>query len=151
MKLRYKIFTIFFSILIFTSIINYVAGASTGIWEEIDYFPGFSGILIKDLKTQEVLFSCNEDKLFTPASLTKIFTLLAALEILGEEYVYPTSFYFSSLTPGVINGDLYVAGSGDPTQSSEVIKKIADDLVQKFGIRHISGKYCVGQFKILSQ
>ncbi|MGB2783469.1 MAG: D-alanyl-D-alanine carboxypeptidase, partial [Atribacterota bacterium] len=140
MKLRYKIIIFLLSFLICVSLLIAAAGAGTGIQEEINQFSGFSGILIKDLNTQEVLFSHNEDKLFTPASLTKIFTLLAALEIFDEEqYAYPTSFYFSSITPGEINGNLYVAGSGDPTQSPEVIRKIADALVQKFSIRHISG------------
>jgi len=142
LKLRYKIIIFLLSFLICVSLLIGAAGAGTGtgIQEEIKQFPGFSGILIKDLNTQEVLFSHNEDKLFTPASLTKIFTLLAALEIFDEEqYAYPTSFYFSSTTPGEINGNLYVAGSGDPTQSPEVIRKIADDLVQKYSIRHISG------------
>jgi len=126
--------------LIFTFLLICVAGAGTDIREEINQFPGFSGVLIKDLNTQEVLFSHNEDKLFTPASLTKIFTLLAALEIFDEgQHAYPTSFYFSSTVPGEINGDLYVVGSGDPTQSPEVIRKIADDLVQKFSIKCISG------------
>ena len=140
MKLRYKIIIFLLSFLICVSLLIAAAGAGTGIQEEINQFSGFSGILIKDLNTQEVLFSHNEDKLFTPASLTKIFTLLAALEIFDEEqYAYPTSFYFSSITPGEINGNLYVAGSGDPTQPPEVIRKIADALVQKFSIRHISG------------
>ena len=140
MKVRYKIIIFLLSFLIGVSLLIGAAGAGTGIQEEINQFPGFSGVLIKDLNTQEVLFSHNEDKLFTPASLTKIFTLLAALEIFDEEqYAYPTSFYFSSTTPGEINGNLYVAGSGDPTQSPEVIRKIADDLVQKYSIRHISG------------
>ncbi|MEA1939799.1 MAG: D-alanyl-D-alanine carboxypeptidase [Candidatus Caldatribacteriota bacterium] len=141
MKLRYKIITFLLSFLICVSLLIGVVGADTGtgIREEINRFPGFSGVLIKDLNTQEVLFSHNEDKLFTPASLTKIFTLLAALETLGEEYVYSTSFYFSSTIPGEINGDLYIVGSGDPTQTPEVIKKIANALVQKYNIRHISG------------
>jgi len=137
--------------LIFTSLLICVAGAGTSIWEEVDRFSGFSGILIKDLNTQEVLFSHNEDKLFTPASLTKIFTLLAALEILGKEYAYPTSFYFSSPTPGEINGNLYIVGSGDPTQSPKVIRKIADALVQKFGIRHISGDIILDNLKFLPE
>ncbi len=140
LKLRYKIIIFLSSFLILTSLLICVAVAGTGIREEINQFPGFSGILIKDLNTQEVLFSHNEDKLFTPASLTKIFTLLAALEIFNEEqYAYPTSFYFSSTTPGEINGNLYIVGSGDPTQSPEVIRKIADALVQKFNISQISG------------
>ena len=149
MKLRYKIIIFLLSFLICVSLLIAAAGAGTGIQEEINQFPGFSGILIKDLNTQEVLFSHNEDKLFTPASLTKIFTLLAALEILGEEYAYPTSFYFSSTTPGEINGNLHVVGSGDPTQSPDVIRKIADDLVQKFSIRHISGDIVLDNSKFL--
>jgi len=151
LKLRYKIIIFLSSLLIFTSLLIYIACAGTGIWKEVDQFPGFSGILIKDLKTQKVLFSYNEDKFFTPASLTKIFTLLAALEILGKEYAYPTSFYFSSTIPGEINGDLYIVGSGDPTQSPEVIRKIADDLVQKFGIRHISGDIILDNSKFLPE
>ena len=152
MKLRYKIIIFLSFFLIFTSLLICVAGADTSIREEINQFPGFSGALIKDLKTQEVLFSHNEDKLFTPASLTKIFTLLASLEIFDEEqYAYPTSFYFSSTIPGEINGDLYIVGSGDPTQTSEVIRKIADDLVQKFDIRHISGDIVLDNSKFLPE
>ena len=128
-----------------------MAGAGTVIREEVNQFSGFSGVLIKDLNTQEVLFSHNEDKLFTSASLIKIFTLLSALEILGEEYVYQTSFYFSSTVPGEINGDLYIVGSGDPTQSPEVIRKIADELVQKFSIRHISGDIVLDNSKFLPE
>ena len=151
MKLKYRIIIFLSSLLICVSLLIGVDGAGTGIREEINQFPGFSGVLIKDLNTQEVLFSHNEDKLFTPASLTKIFTLLAALEILGEEYAYPTSFYFSSTTPGEINGNLYVVGSGDPTQSPEVIGKIADTLVQKCNIKHISGDIILDNSKFLPE
>lgn len=155
MKLRCKIiiFLLFFLIFTFLFLMDIaVAGIGTGIQEEVDKFSGFSGILIKDLNTQEVLFSHNEDKLFTPASLTKIFTLLVALETFDEEqYAYPTSFYFSSTTPGEINGDLYVVGSGDPTQSPDVIRKIADALVQKYGIRYISGDIVLDNSKFLPE
>jgi len=154
LKLRYKIIIFLLSFLICVSLLIGAAGADTGtgIREEINQFPGFSGVLIKDLNTQEVLFSHNEDKLFTPASLTKIFTLLAALEIFDEEqYAYPTSFYFSSTTPGEINGNLYVVGSGDPTQSLEVIRKIADALVQKFNINHISGDIVLDNSRFLPE
>jgi D-alanyl-D-alanine carboxypeptidase/D-alanyl-D-alanine-endopeptidase (penicillin-binding protein 4) len=152
LKLKYKIIIFLLSFLIFTSLLICAAGAGTNIREEINQFPGFSGILIKDLNTQEVLFSHNEDKLFTPASLTKIFTLLAVLEIFDEEqYAYPTSFYFSSTVPEEINGDLYIVGSGDPTQTPEVIRKIANDLVQKFSIKYISGDIVLDNSKFLPQ
>ena len=153
LKLRYKIIIFLLSFLICVSLLIGAAGADTGtnIREEINQFPGFSGILIKDLNTQEVLFSHNEDKLFTPASLTKIFTLLAALETLGKEYAYPTSFYFSSTNPGEINGNLYIAGSGDPTQSLEIIRKIVDALMQKCHIKHISGDIVLDNSKFLPE
>jgi len=154
LKLKYKIIIFLLSFSIFTSLLICAAGAgtATGIGEEINQFPGFAGVLIKDLNTQEVLFSHNKDKLFTPASLTKIFTLLAALEIFDEEqHAYPTSFYFSSTTPGEINGDLYIVGSGDPTQSPEVIRKIADVLMQKYNIRHISGDIVLDNSKFLPE
>jgi len=151
LKSRYKIFIFLLSFLITISLLICIAGARTGIWEEIGQFPGFSGVLIKDLNTQEVLFSHNENKLFTPASLAKIFTLLVALETFNEEYAYPTSFYFSSTTPGEINGDLYVVGSGDPTQSPAVIRKIADVLVEKYNLRHISGDIILDNSKFLPE
>ena len=154
MKLKNKIIIFLSSFLICALLLigTVAADPGVGIRDEIDQFPGFSGVLIKDLNTQEVLFSYNEDKLFTPASLTKIFTLMAALEIFDEEqYAYPTSFYFSSTTPGEINGDLYIAGSGDPTQTPEVIRKIADALVQKFNIRHISGDIVLDNSKFLPE
>jgi len=152
LKLRYKIIIFLSSFLIFISLLICIVCADTGILEEINQFPGFSGILIKDLNTQEVLFSHNEDKLFTPASLTKIFTLLAALEIFDEEqHAYPTSFYFSSTTPGEINRNLYIVGSGDPTQTPEVIRKIADALVQKFNIRQIFGDIVLDNSKFLPE
>jgi len=151
LKLKNRIIIFLSSFLIFTSLLICGAGAGTGIQEEINQFPGFSGVLIKDLNTQEVLFSHNENKFFTPASLTKIFTLLAALETLGKEYAYSTSFYFSSTTPGAISGNLYVAGSGDPTQSPEVIRKIADALLQKCNIKHISGDIVLDNSKFLPE
>jgi len=152
LKLRYRIIIFLSSFLICLSLLICIVGAGTGIQEEINQFPGFSGVLIKDLNTQEVLFSHNEDKLFTPASLTKIFTLLAALETFDEEkHAYPTSFHFSSTATGEINGDLYIVGSGDPTQSPEVIRKIADTLVQKFNIKYISGDIVLDNSKFLPE
>ena len=151
LKLKNRIIIFLSSFLIFTSFLICIAGAGIGIQEEINQFPGFSGVLIKDLNTQEVLFSHNENKFFTPASLTKIFTLLAALETLGKEYAYPTSFYFSSTTPGEISGNLYIVGSGDPTQSPEIIRNVADSLMQKCNIKHISGDIVLDNSKFLPE
>jgi len=116
-----------------------LAFCQPAIQQDIKQFNGFTGILVQDLSTQEVLFSHNHNRLFTPASLVKLFTLLVGLEILGQEYCYPTVVYFSSAVPGEIKGNLFIKGSGDPTQSPEVIRQIANDLVKKYGIHKIDG------------
>ncbi len=125
-------------ILIFGMLSTPVVSQST-IEENIEQFNGFTGILIQDLDTGQILLSHNQDKLFTPASLVKILTLLSGLEVIGRDYRYPTYFYFSSTTPGIIDDSLYIKGSGDPTHSPEMIKEIAQNLVNKYHISHING------------
>lgn len=143
MKLfKFKKATIFFVtiIIIFNILLTPVfSQLPIEIGENIEQFNGFTGILIEDLDSRQVLLSHNQDKLFTPASLVKIFTLLAGLEIIGRDYCYPTYFYFSSTTPGIIDGSLYVKGSGDPTHSPEIIREIVQNLVNKYHIKQING------------
>jgi len=135
-----KTTTIFFItiIIIFGMLLTPVLSQSP-IEENIEQFNGFTGILIEDLDSGQLLLSHNQDKLFTPASLVKIFTLLAGLEVIGGDYRYPTYFYFSSTTPGIIDSSLYVKGSGDPTYSPEMIREIVQNLVNKYHIKQING------------
>ena len=148
-----KYFTCLMTMIIGILLISGLAFCQEGIQQEIYQFQGFSGIFVQDLSSCEVLLSYNQDKLFTPASLVKIFTLLAGLENLGQEYRYPTVFYFSSSKPGYITGDMVIKGYGDPTQSPEDIRKIAQDLIKKYKIQQISGNivlddsaFCPGEF-----
>ncbi|MEL6988533.1 MAG: D-alanyl-D-alanine carboxypeptidase [Bacteroidota bacterium] len=68
---------------------------------------GFTGFQLYNPKTEKLLYDSNGDKYFTPASNTKIFTLLSALEILPDSL--PTIHY-------TIRGDkLIFSGTGDPT------------------------------------
>ena len=133
---RFLIFLITIAVIVCLSSVVF---GQTEIQQKIEQFDGFVGILIEDLDTKEVLISHNHDLLFTPASLVKYYTLLAGLEILGAKYQYSTRFFFSSDVPGEIIGDLFIQGNGDPTQSSEMIRQIARNLVNKYEIRHIYG------------
>ncbi len=53
----------------------------------------YSGFVLYDLESGETLFSQNGDRLFTPASNTKILTLLTALTILPDSL---PSFYYAT-------------------------------------------------------
>jgi serine-type D-Ala-D-Ala carboxypeptidase/endopeptidase (penicillin-binding protein 4) len=77
------------------------------------------GVMIKSLKTGEIIYKRNVDKLFIPASNMKLFTSTAALLLLGPNYNYETEFYVNGdLEKGVLKGDLIIQGSGDPTISN---------------------------------
>ncbi len=87
---------------------------------ETDYQHASVGVCISDIKTGKNLFSLNEDKLHIPASVMKVITSAAALEILGADYRFKTIIgYSGDIENGVLKGDLIVAGSGDPALGSE--------------------------------
>jgi len=76
------------------------------------------GVLIKSLKTGETVYARNEKKMFMPASNMKLFTSSSAMIALGPNYRFSTRLVTNGeVKNGVLNGDLIVVGSGDPTIS----------------------------------
>ena len=65
------------------------------------------GIKIVSLKNGKTLYELNSEKLFTPASNNKLYTLGASLHYLGEDHIFTTSV----LQDGK---NLILKGSGDP-------------------------------------
>jgi D-alanyl-D-alanine carboxypeptidase/D-alanyl-D-alanine-endopeptidase (penicillin-binding protein 4) len=74
------------------------------------------GLLAVDLSSGRTLYERNADKLFAPASVTKLFTVGAALDELGADYVFSTPVYARGELDesGVLDGDLILVASGDP-------------------------------------
>ncbi|MCX7876282.1 MAG: D-alanyl-D-alanine carboxypeptidase/D-alanyl-D-alanine-endopeptidase [Melioribacteraceae bacterium] len=114
---------------------------------EQNFSNAFWGVMVKSLKTGEIIYKRNADKLFIPASNIKLFTSAAALIILGSKYKYQTDLLANGiLLRGTLKGDLIIQGSGDPTISNRFIEgsvtKIfenwADSLKAK-GIYEITG------------
>jgi serine-type D-Ala-D-Ala carboxypeptidase/endopeptidase (penicillin-binding protein 4) len=123
-----------------------VAPASKGEW----------GILIVDAATGSTLYELNADKYFVPASNMKLFTTAMALAKLGPEYRFRTTLETrGSVSPdGVLSGDLYLVGRGDPNLSNrkfpyelkeefdgppeKALAELADALVAK-GVKQIAG------------
>jgi len=104
------------------------------------------GVLVKSLKNDETLYERNANKLMMPASNMKIVTLAAAAEKLGWDYTYETKvFAAGSVNDGVLNGDLVVVGSGDPslvTADGLADRVFADwaGRLKERGIRVVSGR-----------
>jgi D-alanyl-D-alanine carboxypeptidase/D-alanyl-D-alanine-endopeptidase (penicillin-binding protein 4) len=74
------------------------------------------GVKVVSLDSGKVVFEQNSQKLFSPASNSKLYTVALALDRLGADYRIKTSLYAAARpTSGVLNGDLIVYGRGDPT------------------------------------
>ena len=98
-----------------------------------------TGIKIISLKTLETIYSQNEDLPLAPASNMKIITSAAALTLLKPEFTFRTTIFSDSpLNEGVINGNLYIKGYGDPDLDTERLWMMARALTYK-GITEIKG------------
>ena len=73
----------------------------------------------------KILDGCDLDRELMPASVLKIATVLAALDILGSEYRFRTEFYVDR------ERNLYIRGYGDPELVSEEVGRIAVSLRQQ--------------------
>ena len=73
-------------------------------------------VLVQNLTTGEVIESYRSDYVVPPASVMKLLTTGAALEILGPDYRFPTILeYNGTIEEGVLRGNLYVRGNCDPS------------------------------------
>ena len=74
------------------------------------------GIVVQSLSRDERLFELNPRALLTPASVAKLVAAATASEAVGWDYSYETTVRAAGpITKGVLQGDLVVTGSGDPT------------------------------------
>ena len=74
-----------------------------------------------------------------PASTMKLLTTLTGLDILGPQYRWRTNIYTDGIIrQGVLKGNLYLQGSGDPKLVPEELAKLMKAL-QGLGIQKIDG------------
>ena len=97
------------------------------------------GLVIQVAETGEVLYELQGEKLFVPASNTKIVTAAVALDALGPSHRWKTSLAADGLlTDGVLEGDLWIVGGGDPWLTREVVAAWPE-LLKRAGISRITG------------
>jgi D-alanyl-D-alanine carboxypeptidase/D-alanyl-D-alanine-endopeptidase (penicillin-binding protein 4) len=107
---------------------------------------GVWGVDVRSLDTGERLFERDSGRLMMPASNMKIVTLAVAAEILGWDHRFTTKLETSApIENGVLKGDIFVRGGGDPTINSRegrAAAVIAEWMtaLEAAGIRQIDGR-----------
>jgi D-alanyl-D-alanine carboxypeptidase/D-alanyl-D-alanine-endopeptidase (penicillin-binding protein 4) len=101
------------------------------------------GIAVRSLDRREQLFALNAGTLLVPASVAKLVTVATAADAVGWDYRYITTLHAAGpIVDGVLQGDLLVVGSGDPSIGG----RAGDDLstwvegLKAAGIRRIDGR-----------
>lgn len=108
------------------------------------------GFEIVDLSDQATLAAHDPYRSLPSASTAKLFSTAAALEILGSDFRPVTRLYYDGTidSNGVLNGNLWIRGGGDPSlgsryfydedQADQFLKEWAQSM-QKAGIKTING------------
>lgn len=113
------------------------------ILESPELREAMAGVHVRDLRNNRTLFSHNGQRLFNPASNMKLLTSAASLWFLGANYKFRTEVRRDrELKDGVLNGNLYFKGYGDPTLTTEQVFGFVNQIALK-GIREVKGDVIV--------
>jgi D-alanyl-D-alanine carboxypeptidase/D-alanyl-D-alanine-endopeptidase (penicillin-binding protein 4) len=99
-----------------------------------------TAMMIYNPLTEDTIISINASKSMIPASNTKLFTTAVALELMGGDYLLSTRIMAddSDFSDGIIEGNIYIKGFGNPTFESDDLDSLVNELYQS-GLRKITG------------
>jgi len=98
------------------------------------------GVLVRSATDGSTLYAHNPTSLLVPASNDKLYTSNTALQVLGPDYRFTTTVAASnSPSNGIVNGNLYLKGTGDPTMQAADYDSLAASVAAK-GIHRITGQ-----------
>ena len=96
-------------------------------------------VVVEPVLSGPVLVSHRPREPMHPASVMKLFTAQAALELLGPAFTFRTDVLATgTLASGVLSGDLVIRGGGDPKLTYERVWQLAHHLRAR-GVREVKG------------
>jgi len=101
--------------------------------------PGTVGIYVQEVGARAPMLSINAERPMNPASVMKLVTTYAALELLGPSFIWKTGIYENGTRRGdVLEGDLIFKGAGDPKLTQDDLALAMRGLRAR-GIREVRG------------
>jgi D-alanyl-D-alanine carboxypeptidase/D-alanyl-D-alanine-endopeptidase (penicillin-binding protein 4) len=105
---------------------------------------------IIEAEKREKVYTYNADRSLTPASVMKLITSAAALELLGPQYTFKTEIGYTGTInkrTGKLKGNIVIRGGGDPALGSDRFSDYYKDFmagwvaeVKKLGIKKVEGR-----------
>ncbi len=102
-----------------------------------------------DCESGKDIITINENMRLAPASNLKVITSGVALNLLGKDFRFVTKLaHNGKINAGILNGDLFIIGGGDPTFGSTQVanslslEKRMEEIfseLQKLGVKKIDG------------
>ena len=102
------------------------------------------GVYVRDLGKAKPEIAHRADQAMNPASVMKLVTTYAALELLGPAYTWKTDVFAVGLNGDAVSGNLYLQGHGDPALTLEDFWLLLRSLKQR-GVRLIKGDLVLDQ------
>jgi D-alanyl-D-alanine carboxypeptidase/D-alanyl-D-alanine-endopeptidase (penicillin-binding protein 4) len=117
-----------------------VAELTESIDAVVNSVPGTVSIQVVSADKYDLIYEHNSQLEMIPASITKLVTSAVAFDMLGVNYDFKTIVYTDdiNISDGVIDGNLYLKGYGDPDLNSLDITYLAEVIKSK-GIIQITG------------
>ena len=93
----------------------------------------FFGVVAPLSPTSAPVLQARANQPVNPASVMKLVTTFAAIDLLGQDFTWRTGFFTDgSIGGGALRGNLYIRGGGDP-------KLVLERLQQAFAVLHSQG------------
>jgi D-alanyl-D-alanine carboxypeptidase/D-alanyl-D-alanine-endopeptidase (penicillin-binding protein 4) len=128
---------------------NSVQRTIEAIMDEADMQNASMSVYVQDLNTRQIIAKYNEKTSLVPASTMKILTTASAIEILGPWYTFKTQIQYDGEidSSGVLHGNIYIKGGGDPALGSKYFSKHYGDFMKNWveAIRNLGVKKIDGQ------
>src|SRR3954463_6690774 len=117
----------------------------SAIFEAPEFEHSIWSVLVRPVSSDTPLYSLNASTLVMPGSNMKLLTLAAAVDRLGWDFRFQTKVVaMAPVVSGVLRGDLFIIGSGDPSISERsdergILSRMAQQ-IHAAGIRQIEGR-----------